>query len=80
MSMQNQLYMRITRALLHLLGTLCADNDVNTWTSDTISSGQPSKKALVYCPTDEMVADAMTKPASKVKLRAFSEVMFGSSV
>lgn len=43
----------------------------------TIKEG---KMTLVYCPTDEMVADAMTKPVSKVKLMRFSGVMFGVSV
>ena len=43
----------------------------------TIKEG---KMTLVYCPTDEMIADAMTKPVSKVKLMRFSGVMFGVSV
>ncbi|KAL6461078.1 hypothetical protein MHYP_G00310440 [Metynnis hypsauchen] len=38
------------------------------------------KMTLVYCPTDKMIADAMTKPVSKVKLIQFSGVMFGASV
>lgn len=32
---------------------------------------------LEYCPTDQMVADLMTKPATKVKLLAFSRFLFG---
>lgn len=35
------------------------------------------KMSLAYCPTDNMVADVMTKPASRVKLRKFAGVMFG---
>jgi hypothetical protein len=35
------------------------------------------KMTLVYCPTDDMVADAMTKPVSKLKLMKFAGVMFG---
>lgn len=41
------------------------------------STIREGKMTLVYCPTDEMVADAMTKPVSKVKLMKFAEVMFG---
>lgn len=44
------------------------------------STIRDGKMTLVYCPTDEMVADAMTKPVSKVKLRKFSAVIFGSSI
>ena len=33
--------------------------------------------SLVYCPADEMVADVMTKPVSKLKLRKFEGTMFG---
>lgn len=32
---------------------------------------------LTYCPTNDMVADVMTKPASKLKFKKFSGVMFG---
>ena len=32
---------------------------------------------LEYCPTDQMVADLMTKPATKVKLLTFSTFLFG---
>lgn len=35
------------------------------------------KMSLVYCPTDNMVADVMTKPASRLKLSKFAGVMFG---
>jgi hypothetical protein len=35
---------------------------------------------MFIVPTDEMVADAMTKPVSKVKLRKFSGAMFGVSI
>ena len=35
------------------------------------------KMSLVYCPTGDMVADVMTKPASTLKLRTFAGVMFG---
>lgn len=32
---------------------------------------------LEYCPTNEMVADILTKPASKLKLMNFETFMFG---
>ena len=32
---------------------------------------------LVYCPTEEMVADVMTKPVTKFKLMKFAEFIFG---
>lgn len=32
---------------------------------------------LEYCPTEEMVADVMTKPATKFKLNKFDEFIFG---
>ena len=32
---------------------------------------------LEYCPTEEMVADVMTKPATKFKLNKFAEFIFG---
>lgn len=32
---------------------------------------------LVYCPTDDMVADGMTKPVSKLKLKKFAGAIFG---
>lgn len=43
----------------------------------TIKEG---RMTLVYCPTEVMIADAMTKPVSKGKLMTFSGVMFGVSV
>lgn len=33
---------------------------------------------LEYCPTDEMIADVLTKPATKLKLKRFSRDMFGT--
>lgn len=41
------------------------------------STIREDKMSLVYCPTDNMVADVMTKPASKLKLKKFGEIMFG---
>ena len=35
------------------------------------------KVCLLYCTTEEMVADIMTKPVSKLKLRKFTDIMFG---
>lgn len=35
------------------------------------------KMTLLYCTTEEMVADVMTKPATKLKLKKFAGVMFG---
>lgn len=32
---------------------------------------------LEYCPTNEMVADILTKPANKLKLMKFENYMFG---
>ncbi len=40
----------------------------------TVNDG---KMILMYCQTDEMVADLFTKPATKFKLRKFDEFMFG---
>lgn len=40
----------------------------------TVNNG---KVFLEYCPTDQMVADLMTKPATKVKLLTFSTFLFG---
>jgi len=40
----------------------------------TVANGEVS---LEYCPTDQMVADLMTKPATKVKLLTFSMFLFG---
>jgi len=39
-----------------------------------ISSG---KVVLQYCPTQDMVADIMTKPATKIKLEKFGNFLFG---
>ena len=33
---------------------------------------------LEYCPTEEMVADLMTKPGTKFKLKRFSQDLFGT--
>ena len=35
------------------------------------------KVNLMYCATDEMVADVMTKPVSKFKLGKFAGLLFG---
>lgn len=35
------------------------------------------KMTLVYCSTEEMVADVMTKPVTKPKLKKFAGIMFG---
>lgn len=32
---------------------------------------------MVYCPTDDMVADVMTKPVNKFKLKKFKAAVFG---
>ena len=40
----------------------------------TVSEGRVT---LVYCPTDDMVADIMTKPVTKMKLLKFETVIFG---
>lgn len=40
----------------------------------TINDG---KMILEYCPTEHMVADVMTKPATKLKLNNFEKIMFG---
>ena len=42
----------------------------------TVNNGEVS---LEYCPTDQMVADLMTKPATKVKLLTFSMFLLGDS-
>lgn len=41
----------------------------------TVSDG---KVCLRYCPTDHMLADVMTKPATKFKLTKFNKFMFGN--
>jgi len=33
--------------------------------------------ALVYCPTNEMVADVLTKPVTRCKMMKFDEFIFG---
>ena len=35
------------------------------------------KVVLKYCPTNDMLADLMTKPATKVQLEKFKPLMFG---
>ena len=40
----------------------------------TVNEGRVT---LVYCPTDNMVADVMTKPVTKCKLKKFAGVLFG---
>lgn len=42
---------------------------------EVVNSG---RLLLEYCPTEEMVADLMTKPGTKTKLRKFSQDLFGS--
>ena len=41
---------------------------------ETISSG---RVILEYCPTEQMIADVLTKPATKIKLKRFARDMFG---
>ena len=36
------------------------------------STIREEKMTIVYCPTDDMVADAMNKPLSKLKLMKFA--------
>lgn len=43
------------------------------------SAVNDGKLSLEYCPTDQMVADVMTKPATKIKLAKFSIFMFGDN-
>lgn len=40
------------------------------------STLREGRMSLIYCPMDEMVADVMTKPASKLKLKKFMGAMF----
>lgn len=42
---------------------------------ETVSSG---KISLEYCPTDNMIADLMTKPATKLQLKKFAQYLFGT--
>lgn len=42
---------------------------------ETVNSGRIS---LEYCPTDNMVADLMTKPATKLQLKKFAQYLFGT--
>lgn len=42
---------------------------------ETITSG---RVILQYCPTDQMVADVLTKPTTKKKLESFALNMFGT--
>ena len=77
MCIRKLLFMTITRGQLRWLGTLCVDKDVSMWTLNITSFVREDKMSLVYCPTDDMVADVMTKPASRLKLRKFAGVMFG---
>lgn len=41
------------------------------------STVKDGKLTLVYCPTEEMVADIMTKPVTKLKLKKFAGIVFG---
>lgn len=40
----------------------------------TVSDG---KVILMYCPTEDMIADILTKPVTKMKLKKFASVIFG---
>lgn len=42
---------------------------------ETVSSG---KISLEYCPTDDMIADLLTKPATKLQLKRFAQHLFGT--
>ena len=42
---------------------------------ETVNSG---KIGLEYCPTDRMIADIMTKPATKLQLKKFAQYLFGT--
>ena len=33
---------------------------------------------LEYCPTEQMIADVLTKPVTKLKLKSFARDMFGT--
>lgn len=43
----------------------------------TVNDG---KVNLEYCPTSEMLADVMTKPATQFKLVKFTRLMFGDEI
>ena len=74
-----QLYTRTTREQLLLLKILLTDRskhmDIKYHFIRSIMSG--GKVNLMYCPTDDMVADIMTKPVTKLKLLRFAPVVFG---
>lgn len=42
---------------------------------EAVNSG---RVILEYCPTDQMLADVMTKPATKLKLKKFTQGVFGT--
>ena len=42
---------------------------------ENVSSG---RVILEYCPTEQMIADVMTKPATKLKLKKFAQDLFGT--
>lgn len=45
------------------------------FTRENVNNG---RFILEYCPTEQMVADVLTKPATKLKLRSFARHMFGN--
>lgn len=52
----------------------CKHIDINYhFMRETINSG---RVVLESCPTDQMVADLLTKPATKMKLKSFAQDMF----
>lgn len=48
--------------------------DKKHFTRSALSEGRVT---LVYCSTDDMVADVMTKPVNKFKLKKFKAAVFG---
>ena len=42
---------------------------------ETVNNGRVT---LEYCPTEQMIADVLTKPATKLKLKKFAQDMFGT--
>lgn len=64
--------MRTSREQLLLAKTLQTDRgsiDIkNHFISFTVSEGRVT---LFYCPTDDVLADIMTKPVNKLKLKTF---------